>query len=177
MTTTTVPASLRITVPVTVDTFDDFVHSTGTRLMRTAVLLTGDRSTAEDLLQNAYARLFSKWKQVRRADHPLAYARRVMLRLHLDEKRRRRIVEVHTEAETSAPGSDPTTRLALMQALATLSALDRAVVVLRYWEDLSVADTAEQLGLSPVTCRTRSHRALKHLRTQFPSLATPEDCS
>jgi len=116
--------------------FARFVRETGTQLHRAALLLTGDRHLAEDLTQTTYAQVFASWRRVSRADSPLAYARTTLLNAFLSHRRLRRNGELPTDLdlgpETSVPAEDPTTRLDLLDALATLSPLDRAVVVLRY---------------------------------------------
>jgi RNA polymerase sigma-70 factor (sigma-E family) len=148
--------------------FSEFVRATGPRLHRTALLLTGDHHLAEDLTQTTYARAFASWQRVSRADDPLAYARKTLLNAFLSHRRLRRNSELPADPtlgpESSVPEDDPTTRLDLMAALATLPPHDRAVLVLRYWEDRSVADTARDLGLTETAVRTRSRRALERLR-------------
>ncbi|QIG46189.1 SigE family RNA polymerase sigma factor [Nocardioides anomalus] len=142
-------------------------------MMRTAVLLTGERHAAEDLVQATYAQVFSKWRRVRRADHPAAYTRTVLTRLFLAQQRRRRVDEVSWEGSADLAGSaqDPTLRLSLLEALATLPPADRTVLVLRYFHDVPVAEVARQLCLSEGACRTRASRALARLRLHFPDLA------
>lgn len=156
------------------DSFEEFVHATGDRMLRTATLLSGDRDRAQDLVQSAYATAYSRWRLVSRADHPLAYVRTILTRTYLAEQRRRRPVEVPLVNDAVARGDDPAVRVSLLAALATLPPLDRAVVVLRYWADLTVADAAAQPGISESALRTRSSRALARLRTGFPTLADPE---
>jgi RNA polymerase sigma-70 factor (sigma-E family) len=157
-------------------TFEELVHATGERMLRTAVLLCGDRHRAEDLVQSAYATALARWRLVARAEHPAAYVRTILTRTYLAEQRRRRVVELPLETDAPARADDTALRLSLLQALDALPPLDRAVVVLRYWEDLSVARTAEQLGITENACRTRASRALARLRTLHPDLApTPED--
>lgn len=157
------------------ETFEEFVRATGVRMMRTATLLCGDRDEAEDLLQSTYAQAFSRWQLVSSADHPLAYVRTMMTRVYLSERRRKRVVEVPLAVDAPDRESPTALRVSLLAALATLAPMDRAVLVLRYWEDLSVAQTADQLGLSQTACRSRASRALARLRTQYPMLAEPED--
>lgn len=146
--------------------FTAFVHAVGTRLERAALLLTGDRVLAEDLLQSTYAKVYVAWRRVER--DPLGYARATLLNVYISHRRLRRNSEQpadltrHGDAE--AVERDVATRLDVMDALATLSALDRAIVVLRYWEDRSVADTALDLGLTESVVKTRAHRALGKLR-------------
>jgi RNA polymerase sigma-70 factor (sigma-E family) len=149
--------------------FTAFVRDTGTQLHRAALLLTaGDRQLAEDLTQTTYAKAYAAWRRVAKADNPLAYARTTLLNSFLSHRRLRRSTELPADPdlgpESSVPADDPATRLDLLDALATLPPLDRAVVVLRYWEDRSVADTALDLGLTESVVRTRSRRALQRLR-------------
>lgn len=158
----------------TVEEFSAFVRTTGTQLHRAAVLLTGDHHLAEDLTQATYAKVFASWRRVSTSDNPVAYARTTLLNTFLSHRRLRRNSEQPTDAlapEYAGGDPDHATRLDLLDALATLPALDRAVVVLRYWEDRSVADTAIDLDLSESVVRTRARRALQRLR---PLLATPE---
>lgn len=150
------------------DEFADFVRATGTQLHRAALLLTGDHHLAEDLTQATYAKVFASWRRVSATDNPLAYARTTLLNTFLSHRRLRRNserpVDLALAVELAAPTEDHAVRLDLLSALAVLPALDRAVVVLRYWEDRSVADTAIDLGLTETTVRTRARRALQRLR-------------
>jgi RNA polymerase sigma-70 factor (sigma-E family) len=150
------------------DEFAELVRATGTQMHRAALLLTGDHHLAEDLTQTAYAKVFASWKRVSRTDNPVAYTRTTLLNTFLSHRRLRRSSEVPSDPtagpEGAAPETDPTTRMDLLAALATLPAQDRAVLVLRYWEDRSVADTARDLGLTETAVRTRSRRALERLR-------------
>jgi RNA polymerase sigma-70 factor (sigma-E family) len=157
--------------------FTAFVRATGTQLHQAAMLLTGDHHLAEDLTQATYAKVFARWSRVSTADSPLAYARTTLLNTFLSHRRLRRNSERPTElteADLSPSGrvgpvgsdglDDPATRVDLLAALAGLPPLDRAVVVLRYWDDRSVADTAHDLGISESAVRTRARRALLRLR-------------
>ena len=155
------------------ETFEDFVAATGDRMLRTAVLLTGDRHAAEDLVQSAYAQAFARWRLVSRADSPAAYTRAILTRLFLSDRRRKRVPELPLLEGVDSPAApaDPALRLSLLEALATLPPRDRAVLVLRYVHDLPVAEVASQTGLSESACRTRASRALARLRTHFPDLA------
>ena len=154
-------------------TFEELVHATGDRMLRTAMLLTGDRQAAEDLVQSAYAQAFARWRLVSRADSPAAYTRMILTRLFLSDRRRKRRQELPLldGADALAPQGDPALRISLIDALGTLPPRDRAVLVLRYFHDLPVADVAAQTGLSQSACRSRASRALARLRTQFPDLA------
>ncbi|MFJ9315730.1 SigE family RNA polymerase sigma factor [Pimelobacter simplex] len=150
--------------------FTAFVRSSGTQLHQAAMLLTGDHHLAEDLTQATYAKVFVHWRRVQAADSPLAYARTTLLNTFLSHRRLRRSSEHPselTDADLGPPAGadpDPGARVDLLAALAGLSPLDRAVVVLRYWEDRSVADTATDLGISETAVRTRARRALLRLR-------------
>lgn len=155
--------------------FADFVRATGTQLHRAALLLTGDHHLAEDLTQATYAKVFASWRRAGAADNPLAYARTTLLNTFLSHRRLRRNserpVDLTVGTELAAPRLDHATRLDLLAALAVLPALDRAVVVLRYWEDRSVADVAIDLGMTEAAVRTRARRALQRLRPLLDPLS------
>lgn len=151
--------------------FTAFVRASGTQLHHAAMLLTGDHHLAEDLTQATYAKVFVHWRRVSAAESPLAYARTTLLNTFLSHRRLRRNGERPSESgdlvSAEAPGDtgvDPALRVDLLGALAGLAPLDRAVVVLRYWEDRSVADTAADLGITESVVRTRARRALQRLR-------------
>jgi RNA polymerase sigma-70 factor (sigma-E family) len=158
--------------PVSVS-FEELVAATGDQLLRTAALLTGNRDSAEDLVQATYARVFARWRHVSRADNPAAYASTVLTRLFISDKRRRRLREVPWRQghDPAARAADPSLSVSVLGALTTLPPLDRAVLVLRYYNDLSFNDVAGQLGISSGACRTRASRALARLRVRFPDLA------
>jgi RNA polymerase sigma-70 factor (sigma-E family) len=143
------------------------VHANGVRLHRTAVLLTGgDTHLAEDLLQTTYARLFASWRRVSSAGNPVGYARTTLTNVFLSHRRVRRNAEIPTGALPEEASYDVALegRIDLAAALGRLAPTDRAVVVLRYWEDRTVAETAAQLGLSELAVRSRASRALVRLR-------------
>ncbi len=154
----------------TTEEFTAFVRDTGTQLHRAALLFTGDHHLAEDLTQATYAKVYASWRKVSAADSALAYARTTLLNTFLSHRRLRRNSEQPSElsVEASYGGPDPATRLDLLDALATLPPLDRAVVVLRYWEDRSVADTAVDLGLSEAAVRTRANAHSRGCAHCFP---------
>ena len=154
------------------DGFEEFVHATGDRIHRAALLLCGDHQLAEDLTQTTYAKVYAAWSTVSSADSPLAYTRKVLLRTFLSHRRLRRSAEwpVRDVPDVGAAEPDVGARLDLLAALRRLPPPDRAVLVLRYWEDLSVARTAELLGIREGTCRARSSRALARLRQILPDL-------
>ncbi|GAA0943036.1 SigE family RNA polymerase sigma factor [Virgisporangium aurantiacum] len=151
------------------DDFAGFVANRSPHLLRTAWLLTGDAGRAEDLLQTALAVVWPKWRRIVAGGHPEAYVRRVLVTKFLSWQRRHWRFEVPTEAppDPTAPGElagRTADRDAIRRALAGLSRQQRAVVVLRYVEDLSVAETASLLGCSPATVRVQAGRALAALR-------------
>jgi len=131
-----------------VDSFVDFVRERSPELLRSAWLLTGDWHLAHDLVQTALEKSWPRWG--RRVEHPDAYVRRVMLTTYLSWRRRRWTAEVPTEElpEGSSGADDGDVRLALLGVLASLSPRQRAVIVLRYFDDLSEDATAEVLGCS-----------------------------
>jgi RNA polymerase sigma-70 factor (sigma-E family) len=155
-----------------VDQYLEFATARGSHLYRTACLLAGgDRHLAEDLVQETLGRVYVHWRRVSAADNPAAYAHTVLVRVHLSHRRRRSSGESPTGfvPDGTAVESDPALRLTLLQALGQLTPRDRAVVVLRYWEDLSVEETATLLRLSAGVVRTQSSRALARLRTLLGS--------
>ncbi|SCL53395.1 RNA polymerase sigma-70 factor, sigma-E family [Micromonospora citrea] len=145
---------------------DTLVAERGDALLATAVLLTGSRTAAEDLLQAALERMMRHWNRVRGDKE--GYLRRTMYHLAIDQWRsRKRRPEVLSSVEP--PGrSDGTDALdlrqALVQAVAALPPRQRAVLVLRYWEQLSEAEAAETLGCSIGTVKSTTSRGLSRLR-------------
>jgi RNA polymerase sigma-70 factor (sigma-E family) len=159
------------------DGFEEFVHAAGDRIHRAAVLLCGDHHLAEDLTQTTFTKVYAAWPAVSGADSPIAYTRKVLLRTFLSHRRLRRSAEWPVQAvpDSRTDQPDPGDRLDLLAALRRLPPPDRAVLVLRYWEDLSVARTAELLGIRENTCRARSARALARLRVLLPDLTDSDD--
>lgn len=146
--------------------FERFVAARSGQLYRSAYLLTTSSHAAEDLVQTALTKAYAAWPRVRAADDPVAYVHGVLVNAFLSDRRRRSSTElaVAEPRDDAAPADDPTERLALMTALRDLTPLDRAVVVLRFWEDRSVAETAHRLGLSEAAVKNRCLRALRTLR-------------
>jgi RNA polymerase sigma-70 factor (sigma-E family) len=148
--------------------FDAYVVASGPRLKRLAFLLTGDLVTAEDLLQSAYAKVLPRWARVRTYDDPDAYMRRVMVNTRTSTWRRLRGREVLTPDLPELVGADPTVAYAegedLRRALLSLPAKQRAAVVLRYYCDLSGAETAAVMGTSIGTVKSQTSRGLSRLR-------------
>ncbi|MFJ6152377.1 SigE family RNA polymerase sigma factor [Micromonospora profundi] len=152
----------------------EFVSSRTPALMRVAYLLTGDRTAAEDLLQSALARAIPRWGTIRHTD-PEGYLRVVMYRQQISWWRRlRRWRETPLNPADEPVGADPSggsdVRLAMRAALRHLPPAQRAVVMLRYYEDLPEARVAELLGCSVGTVRSRTHRAVTRLRELLPEI-------
>jgi RNA polymerase sigma-70 factor (sigma-E family) len=140
-------------------------------LLRASLLLTGDRHRAEDLVQEALAKVAMRWGRLR-GSSPDAYARTVMYHDHVSwwRKRRREVLTAY-DVDLAEPGPEPERRILLLAALATLTPRQRAVVVLRYFEDLTERDAAEALGVSVGTVKSQTHLALRRLREASPELA------
>jgi RNA polymerase sigma-70 factor (sigma-E family) len=150
--------------------FREFVRARSPALMRTAYLLTGDRQLAEDLLQTVLMRSYGRWSKL---DNPEAYLRRSMVTTVISWRRRRWVGEIPTEQLPSPRAGDPAENLAvradLLGLLRELGPRQRAVVVLRYYEDLSEAEVAQMLGISVGTVKSQAARALARLR-ESPAL-------
>ncbi|MFI2298338.1 SigE family RNA polymerase sigma factor [Actinacidiphila glaucinigra] len=150
------------------ESFEAFARASQKRLYRTAYLLCGDADTARDLTQTTLAKLFQHWRRASAADHIEAYARTVLTRTYLAERRRRlRDLLAH-----SRPGPGPSPdhadlRVTLLSALAGLPPRARAMVVLRYWEDQSVESVATLLKCSESTVKSQCSRSLARLRAQL----------
>jgi RNA polymerase sigma-70 factor (sigma-E family) len=156
-------------VPVDVtsaEEFADFAAAASARLRRTAFLLCGDWQAAEDLTQATLAKVFVSWRRISRQDAALAYATRTLANTYLADRRRRRVAELLTDRPPDRPEEPgtPELRIMVLDALAALPAKARAVVVLRYWEDLSVEQVAALLGCSPGNVKSQSARSLDKLR-------------
>ena len=133
-------------------------------LRRTAYLLCGDWHEAEDLTQATFVRLYLAWRRVR-PDGAHAYARRVLLNEFLGRQRRGRELPVDAVPDRPDPAGDrPEERMDLAAALRAVPAQQRAAVVLRYWEGLSIEQTAALLGVAPGTVKSQSARGLAALR-------------
>jgi len=161
--------------------FREFVLARGPALSRTAYLLTGDHQLAEDLLQQALTRTAVHWPRVFAGGNPEGYVRRAMVNERTSWWRRRRYTEVGAGA-LAAPGAAAVAdaadsvvrRIALARALAQLPVRQRAVLVLRFFEDLTEAQTAEVLGCSVGTVKSQAHDALARLRALAPDMLSEE---
>jgi RNA polymerase sigma-70 factor (sigma-E family) len=147
--------------------FEDFVVTRRGALLRTAYLLTGNHHDAEDLVQSALIKVVPKWGRIK--DRPEPYVRQVLARDSVSRWRGRRWREVSTDVIPEATHLDRIDRLELLEDLGRLSPRQRAVLVLRYFDDLTEADTAEALGISVGTVKSHVRDALQRLREQQPS--------
>ena len=150
--------------------FTEFASVATPRLFRSALLLCGDYHLAEDLVQTTLAKLYVAWPSVERADSADAYARGTLTKTFLSHKRVKRNAEQpRTDLGLAEPsrGADVSARIELLDALWRIDPLDRAILVLRYWNDRSVEETAAAVGLSAGAVRTRASRALARLRTSL----------
>ena len=155
--------------------FSEFVQARERALLRTAFLLTADVQLAEDLLQSALAKAALHWPRIR-AGQPEAYIRSALYRESVSRWRRRRgISEVPTASMPERAGvsheDEIDLRFAVIAALRRLAPRQRAVLVLRFYEDLSEGQTAEALGCSVGTVKSQTHDALRRLRSVAPELA------
>jgi RNA polymerase sigma-70 factor (sigma-E family) len=156
--------------------FEEFVAGSGDTLLRMAVLLTSDRDLAEDVYQETLHRLAARWSRV---DSPRAFCRRVMHNIVIDQWRSQRRGPREQELSAAHDRSDPRSgdplaavelRPALLAALDTLSPQQRAIVVLRYFDDRGEAEVADLLSVSVGTVKSTASRAVAQLRAQ-PGLA------
>jgi RNA polymerase sigma-70 factor (sigma-E family) len=153
------------------DEFTRWARARQHYLLRAALLMTDDRARAEDLVQDALTQVAMRWRKLREGS-PDAYARKVIYHGNISWWRRRRHEVLSGElVDLPAPGGFPERRLLVRRALAALTPRQRAVVVLRYFEDLSERDTAEVLGVSVGTIKSQTHLALRRLREAAPELA------
>ncbi|GII85470.1 RNA polymerase sigma24 factor [Sphaerisporangium siamense] len=150
--------------------FDEFLAARSTALLRTAILVCGASAhDAEDLAQGALEKVYRHWPRIRH-DNPEAYARKIVVNAAISRSRRRRVIQEITFArppDTPAPESDPDLRGVLIEELRRLPARMRAVVVLRYWEDMSEAETAAMLGCSAGTVKSQAARGLARIRERM----------
>jgi RNA polymerase sigma-70 factor (sigma-E family) len=149
--------------------FRDFVTARSPALLRTAYLLTGDRGLAEDAVQAMFSRVYVSWSRIRHKQAVDAYCRKTLVREVSSWRRRRRVTHVLTgdvpERADVARGEASGANEPLRAALLALSPRQRAVVVLRYFYDMSEADVATALGISRGSVKQHTYRALASLRT------------
>lgn len=160
----------------TVPDFASFYAAARPTLLRTTYAVTGDRQLAEDAVQVAFAQAYAAWPRVHRAAEPTAYVRRIAINAALGHRRRafnRRETAADRLPERAAdPGMDALERDEVWRAVQALPPRQRAVVVLRYYEDLSERQIADALGCRPGTVKSQASAALATLRTR---LATDQD--
>ena len=148
--------------------FRSYVTVRSPALLRTAYMLTGNRADAEDLLQTALAKTYLSWDRIRDWEALDGYVRRVIVNTQTSFWRRRKVDEYPSEVLPEKAGRDETADLdlhdALWNALRGLPKRQRAMIVLRYYEDLSEAETAAVMGVSVGTVKSTTSRALTKLR-------------
>ena len=156
--------------------FTELVQASWPGLYRSAYLLVGDRGLAEDLAQTALAKTYVAWSRIEDRSAARAYAHRTLINTASSWFRKRgwRNERPTADLPEGADFRHPGARVEVMEALAQLPTRQRAVVVLRYYEDLSVAETADALGCSTGTVKSQTFEALAKLRTQLGEAAVPE---
>ncbi|SDC92370.1 SigE family RNA polymerase sigma factor [Actinokineospora iranica] len=152
--------------------FAEYFAARSEAMRGTAYLLCGDWHRAEDLVQTAFIKLYRVWNRISGHDRLDAYTRQILVRAFIDETRtgffrREEVTDEPTDLAAGQPGS-PEDRLVLLRALARVPARQRAALVLRYWEDLSLEQTAQALGCSTGTVKSQTSRGLAHLRELLP---------
>jgi RNA polymerase sigma-70 factor (sigma-E family) len=167
--------------------FEQFVRSCADDLLRTGYLVVWDLAAAEDLVQECLFRVARRWPKVRTMDHPVAYARRILINLALDGAARRSRQQSELERHDGAVPEDRLdiaaarqmglveSKLELMHAVGGLPPRQRAALVLRYFEDLSEAETADVLGCSVGTVKSTTSRALEHVRQVLVNLQARDE--
>jgi RNA polymerase sigma-70 factor (sigma-E family) len=153
-------------------TYEEYVANRWSSLYRTAYLLTGNHADAEDLAQNALVKAYLAWSRVTEAGSPDAYVRRIMTNAFISGRRpmrvtRERLVDRTPDAAVAADLNDD--RWVLWPHVAALPPKQRAVIVLRYYEDLSEQQIADALGCSPGTVKSNASLALRALRGRITS--------
>jgi RNA polymerase sigma-70 factor (sigma-E family) len=151
------------------DDFAEFVAARSGALLRTAYLLTGNHQDAEDLVQTALVKAVPKWGRLREHE---PYVRRILVNESVSSWRRGRWREtpVPEVRDEPTPGYDVEQKVVLRRALAQLAPRQRAVIVLRYFDDLTEAQTADALGVAVGTVKSQARDALTRLRTLVPDL-------
>ena len=153
--------------------FDELVQSSERRLLRLGLMLSGSIHTAEDLLQTVLARAHRRWDRIAELEHPEAYLRTMVVNEYLSWRRLLKNREVPLAEPIEQPAADDLSarqaqRDATWQLLSGLPRKQRAVLVLRYYEDLPDSEIAEVLGITPGTVRSNAARALATLRDRLP---------
>jgi len=156
-------------------TFEEYVLVRGPALVRLARLLVGDDQLADDLVQDVLAKAYVRWSRIARAEHPDRYVRRMLVNARNSWWRRavNREVSVPVVREAAVAAADHGDRDALWRLVRALPERQRAVLVLRFYEDLDDTEIAEILGCSPVTVRTHAMRGLARLRDKVGDAGFP----
>jgi len=149
--------------------FTEWAAGAQRRLLRSAYLLTGDLHRAQDLVQEALVKVALRWPRLRDGN-PTAYARTIIVRDNISWWRRDREVPGPERADLASVSSDPVTALVVQRSLARLTPRQRAVLVLRHFDDLSERETAEALGIAVGTVKSTNADALARLREGAPEL-------
>jgi RNA polymerase sigma-70 factor (sigma-E family) len=161
-----------------VPTFAEFAGESLPTLSRYAYALTGNVHASEDLVQDTLVKLAGAWRRVRRDGNPLGYARAVMFRTYVSRWRSARRRPVHEKLDDGPSPTDEygavDARDALRRALATISRLQRAVLVLGYLDDMTDDEIAALLDRRPATIRSLRHRGLRALRERLTSYENAE---
>ena len=154
--------------------FEEFAIAATPSLLRAGYLLTGDQHLAEDLVQAALSRTYRSWRELDDTGNAYAYARKVMYHLQVAWWRRKRVAERLYDRPVDGVIEDASSeidlKLSVRQALAELTTKQRAIVVLRFFEDRSLAETAEIMGCTEGTVKKQTFRALDKLRAVLPNL-------
>lgn len=158
---------------LSVVTFEEYVHGRGPGLIRLARLLTGDPHRADDLVQDVLARAYVRWKRIVQTDRPDMYVRRMLVNANVSWWRRAVNRELTIAEPVDRPASGDVSHEAverdeMWRLVSTLPPRQRAVLVLRYYEDQDDASIAEILDCSPSTVRVHAMRGLATLRERFP---------
>ena len=158
------------------EAFREYVAARTPALIRTAYLLCGDWHRAEDAVATSVVKLYTSWRHARRADHLDAYVRRIVVNTVLDEHRRpwrrERATDVVPESPATAVTEDADRRTDLRRLLDRLPPRQRAVLVLRFYDDLSIEQTAEALSTTPGAVKSLTVRALHAIRGLLPAGVT-----
>lgn len=157
--------------------FARFVGARQQRLLRAAYLVCGDRHLAEDLLQGALIKMATRWDDLR-LENPDAYIRTILYRDAVSSWRKRRrevVVDLPPDPGVAAHDDEVGLRLDLERGLAELTPKQRAVIVARFFDDRSVREAADALGVSEGTVKSQTYAALERLRAVLPDLVTTEE--
>jgi RNA polymerase sigma-70 factor (sigma-E family) len=149
--------------------FTEWVAGVERQLLRSAYLLTGDLHRAQDLVQEALVKVALRWARLS-GGNPTAYARTIIVRDNVSWWRRRREFAVASPSDVAAISTDPETAMVVRRALGRLTPRQRAVLVLRHFDDLTERETAEVLGVSIGTVKSQNSAALARLRDGAPEL-------